>query len=1096
MFGYTVVKVRVRTRLYCFRRLIGWAGMNKLNGRHFAIAVLGIVLTALCGLPSRAGTTGSILGTVTDDGGHAIAGVTITVAAPSGHFTTATATNGFYSLNGLPLDTYVVTFSKDGFQTQTLPGITVIQDQPYRLNAHLSTGPKSLGRITVRGTTSLVQPTVTADTYVVNQQRLSDINGTPQDLNGFQAFNSLPGVTTDNFGYPTIRAGAENDIGYQLDGVDNTDAVTGQFLNAVSLNGARSVQLSTGGYDVSNGNTNSGVINEVVRRGTYPAEGQATFRVISPTYGHEITFDYGGATPNNRFSYYLSYGGQRDASDYGDRATLLPLQIGNTVFSTLNDEVLNLFYHFGDDNKNELQFLTNESGQTFTFNYLAFPPVAPYASNNGNVQFSSDPFGLCTASFSPPFPPCNPAVLESNYLTLFPSQVGYQQNVNTADTQSYNSVIDKLNFKRQLTPSSFAEVRLFKTSENLIFWYPYDVGSFSDFYEDLQTTNLGEAFDYSNQISSKNEIGFGGDGSYFNNRFFAAFPSFEPFDEPLETLGCASAANTLGSQQAGGCYIAPFNAALNAAGATTTPLPTDPGHAPLTTFINDFSYTNDPLHRWDLWLKDRWQPNERLTLTLGLRWDKESIPLPPNAGALNTTYFIDDTTPTGCGAPPATTPCNIVTVPGKAIGTNVTQPSQTSPRLAASWELGARDTLRFSFGENVEFVPLSAIENTYQVNPALQNCSLASGCFVALPGYSPTCVNGADPAHGNTSCNNVTNLYQQAIIDLNTNNFAQYTPVLPQTAVNYDFSIEHDFGEGIELRITPYYRKGFNYVVGNQPLLFLLRSGTPVFGPLKEENAGVNQNTGVEFALQRNAPYGFSGLLDATYDNTLANYDSDFFPTVNNAALAANHFYHVTYVSPVVGTLNLVYNARSGFHAATTVSYNAGYPYGVGKKTFVFDPNGLPVQVPNTDLANGGNLGASYYATNPSNPGTQFAPNIVASRGTPEGDDPGTLRSPATTIVNLTLSHDIGNGSHHAQVGVRAGNLFGDYSPTRIPANPYYGFNGFGNFGFPSGVNPNACAPGQNFACEPFQYNYSGLPYEKELSGPPREYTFFVSVKY
>ena len=134
--------------------------------------------------------------------------------------------------------------------------------------------------MTVRGTTSLIQPTQTANTYVVNQTTLSNLNGTPQDPNGFQAFNSLPGVTTDNFGYPVIRAGQENDVGYQLDGVDNTDPVTGQFLNAVTLNGARSLQLSTGGYDVSSGNTNSGVINEVIDRGAYPGAGQATLAVF------------------------------------------------------------------------------------------------------------------------------------------------------------------------------------------------------------------------------------------------------------------------------------------------------------------------------------------------------------------------------------------------------------------------------------------------------------------------------------------------------------------------------------------------------------------------------------------------------------------------------------------------------------------------------------------------------------------------------------------------------------------------------------------------------------------------------------------------
>jgi len=95
--------------------------------------------------------------------------------------------------------------------------------------------------------------------------------------------------------------------------------------------------------------------------------------------------------------------------------------------------------------------------------------------------------------------------------------------------------------------------------------------------------------------------------------------------------------------------------------------------------------------------------------------------------------------------------------------------------------------------------------------------------------------------------------------------------------------------------------------------------------------------------------------------------------------------------------------------------------------------------------------------------------------------------------VNFTLSQDIG---HDLQAGVRLQNAFGNYNPSTIPSNPYYGFNG--NFfpGFPSGYNTNQCAPGQSYGCEPFQYNYSPAPYESEQTGQPRLYTFFVSVKY
>src|SRR5579872_5444015 len=521
-------------------------------------------------VPAEAGTTGGIQGHVYDSAGRPLAAVSVSAVAPSGRFTTTSASDGFYAFNGLPVDTYALTFVKDGYETASIPGVTIVQDQATRMNAHLTSGVKSLGRVTVRGTTALVQPTVTADTYVVNQQRLSDLNGTPQDLNGFQAFNSLPGVTPDNTGFPTIRAGASNDVGYQLDGVDNTEIGTGEYLNALTLNGARSVQLSTGGYDVSNGNTNSGVINEVIKRGSYPPAGQATLRLNGPTYGHELSFDWGAATPDNRFSYYLSFGGSHDASDYGDRTTLLPLEVGQTVFTHLNDDVLNLFYHFGHDNQNEVQYLANISAETFDFNYLAAPQFSPYAANNGDVQISSDPFNACGASFSSPFPPCNFALLQSNYLTLIPGQAAQLQNTNQFDTQTFNSVIQKVNFKRQLTPSSFVEARVFRNYLNWIDWYAWDLGSFTDQYFNEQTQELGEAFDYTNQITSRNELSLGGDGGAYTTNYWINFPSFEPTYEPLEDLGCPQVAPLLTNDftnfpGVGGCYIAPYNAAINAA---------------------------------------------------------------------------------------------------------------------------------------------------------------------------------------------------------------------------------------------------------------------------------------------------------------------------------------------------------------------------------------------------------------------------------------------------------------------------------------------------------------------------------------------------
>src|ERR1700686_2685351 len=101
--------------------------------KRLTVALLCIGIIALIATPAKDGTTGSIQGHVTDEAGHSMAGVSVPAASPSGHFSTTSDAGGFYSLNGLPVDTYTVTFSKDGYQSSAIPGITVVQDQPSRV---------------------------------------------------------------------------------------------------------------------------------------------------------------------------------------------------------------------------------------------------------------------------------------------------------------------------------------------------------------------------------------------------------------------------------------------------------------------------------------------------------------------------------------------------------------------------------------------------------------------------------------------------------------------------------------------------------------------------------------------------------------------------------------------------------------------------------------------------------------------------------------------------------------------------------------------------------------------------------------------------
>ncbi len=982
--------------------------MQKSLMRLVAAVVFAVAVLAGQATWTLAGTTATIHGTVTDDAGHVISGALVSAVSPSFSNHTVTEPNGFYALNGLPTDTYAVTFSKQGYLTQQVPGITLSQDQNYALNMQLASEVKTLGRIPVRGSTSLVQPTTTADTYTVNPTMIQEITGTPQNISETAVLNALPGITTDSAGYPIIRGGAQNEEGYQLEGIDATEPLTGQFINSLSLAGTARLQLSTGGYDVSQGNTNAGVVNEVIKRGTYPGQGQATGTINNPNFDHRLAFEYGNATADNRFSYFYAFNGLRQYRVYGDTKTFIPELFGAVGDASGNIDTLNTFYRWGNNNANEIQLFGETGYSYFAENFGINPALTPYPSNNVVVQGTLGPFTALTP--------------------LFPGQVALNQNTNYNDNETNTHSIQKLNYKRQFSPSSFGDITLFRTDIRDHFNLPWHGGAFLENFQYTENTNFGISSDYNAQLNSQHQLGIGAETIYSRGSFTIGAPTLAAF--------------TFGNEFA---YVG-------------TPV--------LPIFPMPAGVINDPIHRSDVWIKDHWTPTSKLTVTFGLRYDQEVINLPANAAQFNYSFTTD-----AAG--------NVHQIPGPTIGTDVTHPSQISPRLALSYELNPKDVIRFSYGKNIEFTPGSNIEaKAGFIDPALASCDIASGCFTPLAGFGTT--------------NNITNLYQSLIGDYNSNFFAQYTPVRPQRATNVDASIEHDFGHGLELRITPYYRKGVDYVVSNTPVLFTLPDGTAVTGSPREVNAGINQNTGVEFQLQRLATYGLSGFMTVTYDNTLANYNSDFFPVSSPAALALGHFFHVNYVAPITATLQVNYSDRKGLHLYANMPYESGYRYGVGTHAFVFQNiNGVstPVEVLNTDLVQAAPQANAYYFTDPTNPGTPLHPNITGSRGTAEGPDPGSIKGPQVFILNLTVAHDFGRAPNNMQAGLTVGNVFGNYTGGVNGTNPRYHNNGLGGYGPRSGVSG-------SFGLQPYRQAYEPNAYLAPPTGANRAFVFYLTTKY
>ena len=242
-----------------------------------------------------------------------------------------------------------------------------------------------------------------------------------------------------------------------------------------------------------------------------------------------------------------------------------------------------------------------------------------------------------------------------------------------------------------------------------------------------------------------------------------------------------------------------------------------------------------------------------------------------------------------------------------------------------------------------------------------------------------------------------------------------------------------------------------------------------------------------------------SASLAVTYDNTFANYDSDFFPSVNNAALAANHFFHVTYVAPITDRSTSSTTRRTGSTSSATMPYESGYRYGVGKKVYIFqNVNGAGAGVrPEHRFGPNGLRQDAYYFTDPTNPGTDLqSEHHRVARHAGRATIPGTLKGPQIATVQVEgVARPRTSAAQHA--GGCAGakpfrQLHADAHTSQLVLCSQWARG----YGPGSGVNVNACPPGVNFACEPFQYNQSAFPYENESSGPPRLFTFFLSMKY
>jgi hypothetical protein len=188
-------------------------------------------------------TLGGITGQVQDSSGAVVADATVSLVGDQTQLsrTQKTSDTGTYNFVNLPIGSYTLTFSHDGFQTQNVPSIVVQANRTVSLNATLKIGQIS-ETITVEET-PLLNAVDTTNGYVLDKAQIEDV---PLPTGSFTGLAVLsPGVNAElpsgngvnaGLGNAPIWANGQRDTSntFLLNGVDAKNLFNGKSTSEVS----------------------------------------------------------------------------------------------------------------------------------------------------------------------------------------------------------------------------------------------------------------------------------------------------------------------------------------------------------------------------------------------------------------------------------------------------------------------------------------------------------------------------------------------------------------------------------------------------------------------------------------------------------------------------------------------------------------------------------------------------------------------------------------------------------------------------------------------------------------------------------------------
>jgi len=244
-----------------------------------------LLVLAVSAFPQNTISTGSVQGTVTDINGAVVteARITVTSQATNHEVRVSTTGSGLYNSGALLPGDYVVRAEKEGFQlfefgTAVQVGLTTlgnVQLKPGTKGEVVTVRAPAVRVNTEQSTVQGVLTTEQIDTLPINGRNFLDLAQLEPGVQ-IQDGGSLDPTKT---GFSSISFGGRfgRTARIELDGIDVSDEVSGTTTQDIPQSAIEEFQLSQSMLDLSTELTSSGSVNVVTRSGTNVVHGEAFY---------------------------------------------------------------------------------------------------------------------------------------------------------------------------------------------------------------------------------------------------------------------------------------------------------------------------------------------------------------------------------------------------------------------------------------------------------------------------------------------------------------------------------------------------------------------------------------------------------------------------------------------------------------------------------------------------------------------------------------------------------------------------------------------------------------------------------------------------